>query len=288
MSVYIETTNLPNIIKFIADKVLTSESLEYADALEAGHSPLASTLLQLSFVEKVYISGNFVAIQKNDSVAWETVADDLKTLINDAIDQEKVLITAPKEKAISVYVEITPNPNVIKLVTNKLLVDGIVEVKNASEASQSPLAAQLFIFPFVKEVFITNNYISITKDESVKWEDISLELREEVSKLLQDGVKVTLDATPNHNNIIKPNHVFSEDEEAIKAFLDEYVKPAVTGDGGNIELIEYDATNKVVYVMLQGACSGCPSSTVTLKNGIENLLKQMLPEKILAVEAING
>lgn len=288
MSVYIETTNLPNIIKFIADKVLTSESLEYADTLEAGHSPLASTLLQLSFVEKVYISGNFVAIQKNDSVAWETVADDLKTLINDAIDQEKVLITAPKEKAISVYVEITPNPNVIKLVTNKLLADGIVEVKNASEASQSPLAAQLFIFPFVKEVFITNNYISITKDESVKWEDISLELREEVSKLLQDGVKVTLDATPNHNSVIKPNHVFSEDEEAIKALLDEYVKPAVTGDGGNIELIEYDATNKVVYVMLQGACSGCPSSTVTLKNGIENLLKQMLPEKITAVEAING
>lgn len=292
MAVYIETTTVPNILKFVNDELLTKDSFEFSTQEEALQSPLAARLLQFPFIQKVYITANFVALEKIDIVQWEDVIEELKGIINEAISAHKIFSSTLTQIPISIYAEMTPNPEVMKFVANKMLIEGMVELKKREEASISPLAAQLFIFPFVKELFITENYISITKNNSVEWAEVSLELREEISKLLKDGIAVLKEnvelgkqVVGNNSNTTKE---YTADEEAIKALLDEYVKPAVVADGGNIELIEYISESKTVQVLLQGACSGCPSSTITLKNGIEAMLKQFLPEKIEKVEAING
>ncbi len=195
------------------------------------------------------------------------------------------------------YAEVTPNPSVMKFVANKMLLeDGMIEFKNIDEAKPSPLAAKLFHFPFVKQVFITKNYVSITKFDIVSWEDVVVELREFIREFLASGNAILNQSAvlndgknPDTIQTNKGNgHSPTEEgtiEDRIVAILEEYVKPAVEQDGGNIAFRSFDAGT--VTVALQGACSGCPSSTMTLKSGIENILKQMLPgeiEEVIAAE----
>lgn len=206
-----------------------------------------------------------------------------------------------KRVPVSVYAEITPNPNVMKFVSNKLITDtDSIEFKNIEEAQAFPMIAKLFHFPFVKEVFMSGNYLAVTKFNIVEWEDVALEIREYLTNFFQEnpGLAVTKDEViareekedvPEENSAL-PNIPKEEDlgeiEKRIVDILEEYVKPAVQNDGGNIAFISYD--NKIVNVMLQGACSGCPSSTATLKQGIQNILQQMLPTMVDDVVAING
>lgn len=202
---------------------------------------------------------------------------------------------------VSVYAEMTPNPAVLKFVANKRLISADhFEFKNIEEARPSPLATKLFHYPFVKEVFISGNYIAITKYDIVEWEDVTLELREMVRDYLahantvvneestvenpSSGSQVSSQA-PAHPEEKSPED-YEEIEKKIVSLLDEYVKPAVEQDGGNIKFLKLE--NGTVKVLMQGACSGCPSSTMTLKQGIHNLLNQMLPGQIHQVEAVNG
>ena len=192
----------------------------------------------------------------------------------------------------SLYSEATPNPRVIKFTANRILVDqNIYEFNNKAEAIASPLALELFSFPFVESVFISNNFISVTKkDNSIEWSDIVLEMREFIRDYLVDGGVVI-----NENALTKKSISITQKEETKREFtsiekkiadlLDEYVKPAVEQDGGFISLKNYD--KGVVTVSLQGACSGCPSSTMTLKSGIEGLLKREMPNEIIEVIADN-
>ena len=192
----------------------------------------------------------------------------------------------------SLYSESTPNPRVMKFTANRMLVDQkIYEFNNKSEASASPLALELFGFPFVESIFISNNFISITKkDNSIEWSDIILEMREFIRDFLVDGgTVINKDASPKKNKIVthKEEHKreFSEIEKKIADLLDEYVRPAVEQDGGFISLKKFE--KGIVTVSLQGACSGCPSSSMTLKSGIEGLLKKEMPEQIVEVIAEN-
>ncbi len=205
---------------------------------------------------------------------------------------------------VSVYAEMTPNPAVLKFVANKRLVGAdSIEFKNIEEAQASPLAVKLFHFPFVKEVFITSNYIAITKYDILEWEDVTLEVRELIRDYIAQGNPVlkSNEATPAASDAkgaevkstIGAVHPQEKDpktwepiEQKISSLLDEYVKPAVEQDGGNIKFLNF--TDGKVQVLLQGACSGCPSSTQTLKQGIQNLLQEMLPGQIKDVEAVNG
>ena len=203
-------------------------------------------------------------------------------------------ILSAKKEAIEVYAEVTPNPAVMKFGTNKALTQTDVEFKNIEEASKSsPLAQAIFNFPFVKEVFISDNYISVTKYDMLEWNEVFAEVRSFIREYLVEG-KTIIAALPNEAASVKSEEkvVPKVELEGIPAqivdILDEYIKPAVAGDGGNIAFKAYDEKNKVVSVVLQGACSGCPSSTATLKNGIETLLKEMLPNQINEVVAING
>ncbi|MDG1475830.1 MAG: NifU family protein [Vicingaceae bacterium] len=201
----------------------------------------------------------------------------------------------------TMYAEMTPNPNTMKFVANRWLVtnDRSYEVlANERVGSPSPLAEALFNFPFVNGVFIAGNFVTITKSEAIEWQDIMIELRDFISEFLNtEGNEIIraefLTAEPEAISVSSdgdsatatPSADLTDFDKKIVEILDEYIKPAVESDGGAIEFHSFDAG--IVKVVLKGACSGCPSSTATLKGGIESLLKSMLPE-VKEVEAING
>lgn len=295
-----ETSN-QNIIKFIANSLLTrSASYEFKNIDEAKASPLAQQLFYLPFVKTLYISQNFIAIEKYDIVEWKDVQDEVAESILEYLNEGKSVIaetTGTKKIPITIYAEVTPNPTVMKFVASKSLASGIFEYKNIDEAAHSPLAKALFNFPFVKEVFISSNYVSVMKYNMIEWEDISMEIREFIKKYIEDGKSIINEDASNTTNSVEADasntseeikREHTDIEKEIISILDEYVKPAVANDGGNILFKSFDETTKTVKVILQGACSGCPSSTITLKNGIESMLKQMLKGQVNSVEAING
>jgi len=192
----------------------------------------------------------------------------------------------------SLYAESTPNPLVVKFVANRILVDqNIYEFNNRAEASSSPLALELFGFPFVDKVFLSNNFISITKkDNGIECNDIIVEMREFMRDYLVDGgTVINENASPKKSKTVTHKEElvreFSDIEKKIADLLDEYVRPAVEQDGGFISLKKFE--KGIVTVSLQGACSGCPSSTITLKSGIEGMLKREMPEEIVEVVADN-
>lgn len=300
LTIKTEHTSNVNIVKFIANHFLvTSQGYEFKNIDDAKISPLAQQLFYLPFVKTVYIAQNFVAIEKYNIVEWQETEQALAEQIETYLNSGKPVINeaeTSKKIPVTVYAESTPNPSVLKFVSNKPLVDGTFEFKNIDDAKYAPLAQQLFHFPFVKEVFFHQNYISITKFDIAEWQDITMELREFIRKYLENGNPVLKDEiltqpanTTTKNPVSKPVKKIHEGiSQEIVAILDEYVKPAVAGDGGNIEFQSFDENTKTVSVILQGACSGCPSSTFTLKNGIETMLKDMLNDAEITVEAING
>ncbi len=178
----------------------------------------------------------------------------------------------------------------MKFVANKMLVDTIFEFKSNESTSTSPMAKALFEFPFVKEVFLDTNYISINKTEAVEWETIVMEVREFIRAYLEEGKTIitTTQTDKSASSNSTPLEILDETSQEIVKIIEEYIKPAVASDGGNILFDHYNTEDKSVQVVLQGACSGCPSSTVTLKNGIETMLKEMLPGKVATVTALNG
>lgn len=186
---------------------------------------------------------------------------------------------------VTVYAEMTPNPSTMKFVANKHLLgtgDSAEFNTMAETKGYSPLAEELFSLPFVQGVFIASNFITVTKTDNLSWDFITMELREFIRTWLSEGKEVLIQM-PSKNAPLNPTNdaprkEFKESEydDAIKGLLDEYVRPAVENDGGAIDFRGYE--DGVVTVVLKGSCAGCPSSTATLKGGIENLLKEHLPE----------
>lgn len=294
-TVKIVSTNNPAILKFELADFITKESLEFKNIDEAKPSALAQKLFYLPFVKTVYISANFIAIERYNIVEWPDVQEDVVELIQDFLATGAPIVSVedqPKKQAFTVYAESTPNPNVMKFVANKMLVKSAVEFKNIEEAAPSNLAKELFAFPFVKEIFMDENYISITKYNVTTWEEVVQEMRAFIKNYLELGKEVidessVLVQTKDEKALDAHFDSLDETSQRIINILEEYVKPAVQSDGGNIAFESYDADQKRVKVVLQGACSGCPSSTFTLKSGIENMLKDMLSDSDIVVEAIN-
>lgn len=303
-NIIIKPTNNKNIVKFEANVFLTqAKSYEFKNIEEAIVSPIAQQLFHLPFVKTVYISQNFIAIEKYNIVEWDLVQEEVATSIADYLDSGSPVITVVEETSkkvpVTVYGETTPNPAVLKFVANKPLVNGTYEFKNIDDAAEAPLAKALFMFPFVKEVFMSANYVSVMKFDMATWEDISMELREFIRSHIEDGKPILNDAmlskkkeeaisTDSETSKHPPSKEYTDIDQEIMAILDEYVKPAVASDGGHIAFDSYNEYTKTVKVILQGACSGCPSSTVTLKNGIQTMLKEMMQGKVELVEAVNG
>ncbi len=179
---------------------------------------------------------------------------------------------------VSIYTEMTPNPETMKFVANKLLYPGkSIDFPDEASAAPSPLAKELFAFPFIKAVFIASNFVTLTKTPDTQWDEVIPSIREFLKQYLEEGKAVINEAD------VKPKtdgNIVSEDDtdvvKRIKELLENYVKPAVEMDGGAISFKGYD--NGTVTLMMQGSCSGCPSSMITLKAGIEGMMKRMIPE----------
>ncbi|MFT3949594.1 MAG: NifU family protein [Agriterribacter sp.] len=181
---------------------------------------------------------------------------------------------------ISIYTEMTPNPETMKFVANKLLYPGkSIDFPDIDSAKPSPLAQELFGFPFIKAVFIASNFVTLTKTGETDWQDVIPNIRQFLKEYLEEGKTVI-----NEDEVVvlksEPSNAISADDDdvvkRIKEILDNYVKPAVEMDGGAIQFRSYN--EGVVNLMLQGSCSGCPSSMITLKSGIEGMMKRMIPE----------
>jgi Fe-S cluster biogenesis protein NfuA len=185
-------------------------------------------------------------------------------------------------KPISIYLESNPNPNSLKFVVNEMLVpEGMsFDFPDPESAKDAPLAQELFMYPFVDRVFYMSNFVTVTKKGDVEWIEVQSIIRDHIQKFLESG-KLILDQ--------KDELPAAEQEETdtirqIKSILDEYIRPAVEQDGGAITFHSFK--DGIVTVRLQGSCSGCPSSTVTLKAGIENLFTRMMPEQVKGVQAL--
>ncbi len=294
----IQPTQNPAIIKFeFSDFVAKSGNFEYKNIDDTASSPLAKQLFYLPFVKTVYISGNFIAVEKYSIVEWEDVQEEVAKQIEEFVNNGGQIVkeeeVTSKKVPSTVYVETTPNPSVLKFVSNRRLTKTPAEFKNIDETLPSPLAKELFKLPFVKEVFIDENYVSVTKYAINEWDEITAELRSFIREFIENGKTVIdeslLQKAPQSEKQQEAYFDSLDDtSQRIINILEEYVKPAVAGDGGNIAFDSYDEKEKRVKVILQGACSGCPSSTFTLKSGIENMLKDMLNDNDIKVEALNA
>ncbi|MGO4918362.1 NifU family protein [Maribacter spongiicola] len=299
-SITVVKTNNPNILKFETNHILVQrKNYEFKNIDEAKSSPLAQQLFYLPFIKTVYISGDFIGLERYDIVQWEDVKDEVAQQLVEYLNSgEPIVIEEDMDKPVpvTVYAEVTPNPSTMKFVASKKIVASAFEFKNIDEARDSKLAMELFQFPFVKQVFIDENYVSVSKYEVADWEDINIELREVIRNFIADGKQIVADnakaigAEAQVSETVSAESIIALDEtsQEIVDILEEYVKPAVASDGGNIMFQSYDAESKTVNVILQGACSGCPSSTFTLKNGIETMLKNMMGDKVNEVVALNG
>lgn len=194
-------------------------------------------------------------------------------------------------RVVNLYMESNPNPNSLKFVVNFPIVPegGSFDFPDLKSASDAPLAKALFEFPFVRRVFFMNNFITVTKDENVEWIEIQDQIRYFIQQYLQDEKPVIRDILSSPQDT-EPSETGGSNEnpevvDKIKTVLEDYVKPAVEMDGGAITFDSYNSGK--LTVQLQGACSGCPSSIVTLKAGIENLMKRMVPE-VREVEALEA
>lgn len=268
------------------------KSFSFASIDEAKDAPLAQQLFYLPFVKAVTLEATEIKIERFNILEWEEVLSEVAEQLQKYLNDGGNIISdslSNKLVPVTVYAEQTPNPTVMKFVANKLLVSEIEEYKSIDDTQNAPLAQALFHFPYVKEIFMDNNYISITKYEVAEWEEITMELREFIRNHIAEGKAIVTETQKTKSETVAaPLIERTETEAKIISILEEYIKPAVASDGGNIAFSQYDENSQEVEVVLQGACSGCPSSTITLKNGIENMLKEMMPGQVSSVSAING
>ena len=277
-------------LEFYSNIFLSEKRIEFNKIEETNDFPIIQQIFYLPFVKKVTLNKHSIYIEKLNILEWSEVQEEICSQIEEFLNNGGVVSKNEIKKVspVSVYAESTPNPNAMKFVVNKKIVDDIFEFKSIEETLESPLAKSLFSFPLVKEVFLDFNFVSIIKKVEFNWEENVMEIREFIRSFIQDGNTIVFEENIKKVKTKKNNIKIDNVSKEIIKIIDENIKPAVASDGGNILFESYDSETKKVNVILQGACSGCPSSTITLKSGIETMLKDMLPGMISEVNAING
>ncbi len=268
---------------------LVERAYAFNNVSEAKEVPLAQQLFYLPFVKAVTLNGTQLTLERFPIVEWSDVQNEVIEQLEKYLAEGGEVTKTKKVAPASVYAESTPNPAVMKFVANKKLVPASVEFKSIDTTQNAPLAQALFHFPFVKEVYMDENFISITKYEISIWEEVVQQMRTFIREYIAENKPIlSPNFIPNSETEANVELNYTTTEQEIVRILDEYIKPAVASDGGNIVFQSFDVNAKAVHVVLQGACSGCPSSTFTLKNGIETMMCEMLPGKVEKVVAING
>jgi Fe-S cluster biogenesis protein NfuA len=283
-------TSRESELEFYSNIFLSEKRIEFNKIEETSEFPLIQQIFYLPFIKKVILNKHSVYIEKLNILEWSDVQEEICSQIEEFLNNGGVVSKNEIKKVspVSVYAESTPNPNAMKFVVNKKIVDDIFEFKSIEETLESPLAKSLFSFPLVKEVFFDFNFVSIIKKIEFNWEENVMEIREFIRSFIQDGNTIVFEENIKKVKAKKNNIKIDNVSKEIIKIIEENIKPAVASDGGNILFESYDSETKKVNVILQGACSGCPSSTITLKSGIETMLKDMLPGMISEVNAING
>ena len=270
---------------------LNIENKKFNSVEEANDLPLAKEMFYLPFIKSVSISKNEMVLERFDIVSWEDVLDEVEKIIEKkllSVFSNKVQIDEKIRNIVTLYAESTPNPKVMKFVSNKLLTKEIYEVKRGNFNTGSKFINSIFSFDFIEQIFLNNNYISVTLNDNYNWDSHVNNFRDFLKEKLEKEFDFSVvDKNEVHENNSNTDPSDKVSRQIIK-IIDEYIKPSVAMDGGNILFKKYHPKEKLVEVVLQGACSGCPSSTFTLKNGIENMLKEMVPGKVESVSAING
>lgn len=285
-----QKTTVPEIIKLMADQRLIEDgSYTFNNVEEAAISPAVQKLFYLPFIKRVLISTNYIAIERYNIAEWDDVIDEVITQLTESIANEPILkeqnTATQGARNVEVYIESTPNPNALKFISNLGLSDTPIDILRGQHKDH-PLLQNIFdTYKWINKVFINMNYLALTKDEDAIWENDQQAIRATITQYLKEGIDFTaLKPEVAEESSLPDNVQASEYDDKIKDILEEYIKPAVSQDGGDISFHSYDQGK--VYVRLSGACSGCPSSTATLKNGIENLLKDMLPRVVSEVVAV--
>ena len=277
-------------LEFYSNNFLSEKRIEFNKIEETNDFPLIQQIFYLPFIKKVTLNKHSIYIEKLNILEWVDVQEELCSQLQDflnnggTVSKNQIKKTSP----VTVYAESTPNPNAMKFVVNKRIVNDIYEFKSIEDSSESPLAKSLFGFEFVNEVFFDFNFVSIIQKPGFKWEENVMDVREFIRSFIQDNNTIVFEENIKKTSKVKTDIPIDDVSKEIIKIIDENIKPAVASDGGNILFESYETDTKKVNVILQGACSGCPSSTITLKSGIETMLKDMLPGKISEVNAING
>ena len=277
-------------LEFYSNIFLSEKRTEFNKIEETNEFPLIQQIFYLPFIKKVTLNKHSIYIEKLNILKWEDVQEELCSQLEEFLNKGGLVSKNEIKKVspVTVYAESTPNPNAMKFVVNKKIVDDVYEFKSIDQTKDSPLAKSLFGFDFVKEVFFDFNFVSLIQNPGNNWDENVMDVREFIRSFIQDSNTIVFEDRIKNNIKTKPNAEYDDISKEIIKIIDENIKPAVASDGGNIMFESYDTTTQKVNVILQGACSGCPYSTVTLKSGIETMLKDMLPGKISEVNAING
>ena len=288
-TIVIKKTKIKEKIIFYIQPLSFNKIKKFSNIQQAENYPLIYELFKLPFIKTIILKKNCIILESFNNIEWDFLQKEVAEQIESFFDNGGEIYKKEKNKIenppISVYSEMTPNPLVMKFVVNKLLTEIPIEFRNKEEAQKAPLIKKLFQFSFIESIFVDKNYISITKKSYQKWDAILLEIREFIKTYIEREGDTSIQK--NKKEGIEQKKKFGNIEKKIVAILDEYIKPVIEADGGNIILKSYEKETKTVNVILQGACSGCPSSTITLKNGIENMLKDILKDKVESVNAIN-
>ena len=277
-----------NTLVLSSDKEIYIKRISFSDDSSAEQFPLVKQLFFLPFIKSVILDKHLILIEKLDFLEWKDVQEEVVEQIENFLNGGGLIFQIINP--ITIYAENTPNPSVIKFVANKKLVNVAHEFKDSKSASYCNIAKALFNHDFISEIYIDFNFISITISKEYSWENHIMEIREYILSFVRDGNEI-IDPKFDIDDIKVDKVDFDKLDDISKEIaklIDDQIKPAVASDGGNILFQSYDSDSLEVKVILQGACSGCPSSTYTLKNGIETMLKDYLPGKISNVVAING
>ena len=277
-----------NTLVLSSDKEIYNTRVVFNDDSKSEQFPLVKQLFFLPFVKSITLDKHLILIEKLDFLDWKDVQEEVIDQIEKFLNDGGLIYQV--NNPVTIYAESTPNPNVIKFVANKKLVNIAHEFKTSESANYCFIAKALFNHDFIKEIYIDFNFISVTINEKFSWDEFTMQIREFILSYIKDGNQIIDSSYDVQNSTSEGIDQSNTDEisKKISALIDEQIKPAVASDGGNILFQSYDNESMEVKVILQGACSGCPSSTYTLKNGIETMLKDFLPGKISNVVAING
>jgi Fe-S cluster biogenesis protein NfuA len=277
-----------NTLVLSSDKEIYNTRVVFNDDSKSEQFPLVKQLFFLPFVKSITLDKHLILIEKLDFLDWKDVQEEVIDQIEKFLNDGGLIYQV--NNPVTIYAESTPNPNVIKFVANKKLVNIAHEFKTSESANYCFIAKALFNHDFIKEIYIDFNFISVTINEKFSWDEFTMQIREFILSYIKDGNQIIDSSYDVQNSTSEGIDQSNMDEisKKISALIDEQIKPAVASDGGNILFQSYDNESMEVKVILQGACSGCPSSTYTLKNGIETMLKDFLPGKISNVVAING